>query len=353
MSDKIAAIVVTYNSGEYIRPCIESLRDQTIPVRIIVVDNASSDDSAITAMELGAELVESGANLGYAGGNNIGVARALQDPEVEYILLMNPDAVADRRLIEELVASLSQDEKRAVTQAKMFLTREPELLNAAGICHHYLYFGYCDKYHHPDSDAVDREIAVASGACMMIRRTVIEELGYLFDDEFFMYHEDSDFCIRALLRGYKCVLSAKALAWHDYRFGSSAYKYYHMEKNRLYLMLQNYRAFTLALLLPAIVFTEMQVLFFSVIKGWVGAKIKSYFWLAANLGKVMDSRSRVQKNRVVGDLELLKQFVPDITFPELANPLVRYITDPILTAYLAPVKWAVRLVYGKGVKNAG
>jgi GT2 family glycosyltransferase len=353
MSEKIAAIVVTYNSGEYIRPCIESLRGQTRPVRIIVVDNASSDDSAVTATEFGAELVESGANLGYAGGNNIGLATALKDPEVEYILLINPDAVADARLAEELVASLSKDERRAVAQSKMFLAREPELINAAGICHHYLYFGYCEKYRHPDSDTEDREIAVASGACMMIRRSVIEELGYLFDDEFFMYHEDSDFCIRALLRGYKCVLSARAVAWHDYRFGSSAYKFYHMEKNRLYLMLQNYRAFTLALLLPAIAFTEAQVLAFSILKGWGWAKIKSYIWLAANMGKAMDSRARVQRTRVAGDLELLERFVPDLAFPELASPLVRYITDPILTAYIAPVKWAVGLVYGKGVKDAG
>ncbi|HLB24769.1 MAG TPA: glycosyltransferase family 2 protein, partial [Nitrospirota bacterium] len=200
----VAVIIVTYNSGQYVKDCLESLGRQTVkPRAVVVVDNASSDDTVDAARAFGADVIVNAGNAGFAAGNNIGARHAVGKYGPEYVLLLNPDTVAHERMIEELQTTLDADPRAGIAQGKIFLLREKGILNTDGICHHYLYFGYCGGYGLPDRDEGDREIAVASGACLMIRRDVLERVGYLFLDEFFMYHEDTDLCIRARLLGYK------------------------------------------------------------------------------------------------------------------------------------------------------
>jgi GT2 family glycosyltransferase len=240
----------------------------------------------------------------------------------------------------------------------MFLMRDRDILNASGILHHYLYFGYCEGYRQPDRWGADREIAVASGACLMIKARVLDSLGYLFNKDFFMYHEDTDLCIRARLAGYRVMLSANAVVWHDYKFGSGKMKFFHMEKNRLFLMLQNYQCLTLVLLVPAILFTEAQVLLHSLMSGWLGYKLKSYLWLLSNMGEILKKRRMVQKNRKVSDLQIMGQYVTDISFEALDNLGLKYITNPALRAYFRLVKGLLRIFGGRdacriGGANAG
>ncbi|MGA2191993.1 MAG: glycosyltransferase family 2 protein [Nitrospirota bacterium] len=332
---KVAVIVVTFNSSAYIRDCLESLNRQSYKdIEIIVVDNCSLDTTRDIVHPFNIHLIANAGNKGFAAANNQGSAYALDTLKAEYILLLNPDTVAHEGLIERLVESLESDEKAAIAQGRVFLMRAKDLLNADGILNHFLYFGYCSGYGLP-AGAVeeDKEITVASGSCLMLKGNLLERLGNLFTEEFFIYHEDTDLCLRARLIGQRCILSGKAVVWHDYRFSSSKGKFFHMEKNRLFLLLQNYRATTLLLLLPAIIFTEAQVSLYSLLGGWFGYKLKSYLWLVLNIGLILKKRRSVQATRTVGDLAMLRLFVPDINFEDVQNVGLRYVTNPVLRVY--------------------
>ena len=340
MEDRVCAIIVTYNSAQYIKACLESVLRQTYaPHNVIVVDNNSSDNSVESARDLGVHVIENKENVGFAAANNQGACYALDVLGCDFLMLINPDTVSDERLIESLVGTLKSGEDVGIAQAKIFLMNERELINASGIHHHYLYFGYCEGYRQPDVWGQDREIAVASGACLMVKARVLKSLDYLFNEDFFMYHEDTDLCLRARLAGYRVMLSSGAVVWHDYRFGSGKKKFFHMEKNRLFLMFQNYRLMTLVLLVPAIMFTEAQVLLHSLMGGWFAYKLKSYLWLLVNIRSVFEKRASVQKNRKTNDLDLMRLFVTDISFESVDNPGLRYVTNPALRAYYRFVTW--------------
>jgi len=366
MRVKVGVIIVTYQSESDIGPCLESLGRQTYsPFEVVVVDNGSDDGSVRIARPYGVHIIESKENLGFAGANNIGARYLIDERGCDSVLLLNPDTVSHERLIEELVETLYSSEEFGIVQGKLFLMNEKNLLNASGIRHHYLYFGYCEGYRKPDDNPSDRDIAVASGACLMFRKETLAALGYLFDDDFFMYHEDTDFCIRARLLGYRVMLSGKAIAWHDYRFGTgNKKKFFHMEKNRLFLIIQNYRALTLLLLAPAIIFMEAQVIVHAALEGWFIYKMRAYLWLIGNIGKALRMRRAVQASRVVEDGDIMGLFVTDIGFEEVHNAAIEYITNPVLHFYYGTVLGLIKFLQGgractgqgkgvKGVKHAG
>ena len=338
MNGKVAVIVVTYNHSAYISECILSVRRQSWKdLALLIVDNGSTDDTVRQARALGAEVIEPGENTGYARGNNIGAEHA-EASGADFLLFLNPDTVCHERMVEEMVRTLSKDDRTAAAQAKVMLLREMELLNTDGIIVNFLYFSYCGGYRKKDTGGGDREIAVGSGSCLMVRRGAAKAFGGLFKPDFFMYHEDTDLCIRARLMGKRCMLSDGAVVWHDYRFHGSGRKFFHMEKNRLFLLAQNYKAVTLAALLPAILFTEMQVLGYSAMKGWFINKAASYVWLIKNLRFVRDNRKAVQSRRVVEDWRLMENFCGEISFEEISNPALKYITNPALKAYFAVLR---------------
>jgi len=345
MGGKVLAVVVSYESGRYMDACIGSLLRQDYPeLEILVVDNASTDDSAARAEALGVKVIPNRLNVGFAAANNQGADYA-SEHGAKYLLLINPDTESDPTLVSELVRSMDTAPDIGLAQAKVLLMKDRARINTAGIAHHYLYFGYCDRFGEPEgSEKEDRDVAVGSGSCLMLRMSVLKELGYLFDPDFFMYHEDSDLCIRAWLLGYRTVVSARAVVWHDYRFGTSRLKFYHMEKNRLYLLLRNYRALTLWLLLPALLFTEAQVVLYSIFKGWSSSKFRAYAWLFENIGKVMEGRREIRAMRVRRDYDMLRLFAPTLDFVDIKNPAVSYITNPLLWAWHVFVKVVLGVV---------
>lgn len=331
MDEKVCAIIVTFNSEKYIGELVNSLKRQTHPVEIVVIDNGSIDGTVKIAEEAGAAIIKNADNLGFAAANNIGAQHARSIFSPDFLLLVNPDIIAHERMVEEMLKTFLSAPGSAVVQAKLFLMKERYLLNTAGNAIHFLYFSYCMGYRKKDYAFSDEEIPVASGACMMIKEKALKSIGKLFNDVFFLYNEDTDLCLRARIMGYNIVLSANAVGWHDYTFISgNNEKFFHMEKNRLFLALQNYRLITLVILSPAFLFTEAQVLLFSLMEGWLSYKIRSYFWLISNLKNIRQSRREVQGKRILKDRELMKLMTPNLNFEELKNPGIRLITNPAL-----------------------
>lgn len=215
-----AIVVLNWNGRDDTLACLRSLAalpDQDVDV--IVVDNGSSDDSvqAIRAAHPGVELVETGANLGFAGGNNAGIERALERGAA-WVVLLNNDAVLDPGAIAALRRAADSHPEAGVLGGKLYFADPPGLIWFAGQRFNPL-FGYSGRpYGYRKHDAPEfrepREIGRAVGALMAVPRVVIDEVGAL-DESLFLYVEDVEWCLRVKDAGYTVRLVPDATAVHQ------------------------------------------------------------------------------------------------------------------------------------------
>ncbi len=215
---RVAAIVLNWNRREDTLECLRSLERLTYPnYDIIVVDNGSSDGSAEAIHEAfpSIQLLINTENLGFAGGNNVGIRHALGG-EADYIFLLNNDTVVNAALLDELVAVAEADPQIGLVGPKIYYYDQSDKLWYAGAREQWLRripatVGL-DELDQGQYDQV-RETAFIYGTAMLIRRRVLENIG-LFDERFFAYHEDADFCMRARQAGYRCVYNPRGVLWH-------------------------------------------------------------------------------------------------------------------------------------------
>jgi N-acetylglucosaminyl-diphospho-decaprenol L-rhamnosyltransferase len=218
----VDVVVVSYNSRRDLRACVSELAALDW-VNVIVVDNDSSDDSLDVVSDLPVDAVASGWNGGFAFGVNVGWRRG----RAPYVLLLNPDARIAETALQALVATLDCEPEAAVAAPKIVESdgvldfsqrRFPRLRStyAAAFFLHRLF------PRAPWVDEVVRDEAAyeldgspdwVSGACMLVRRDVLEELDGL-DESFFMYAEDKDLCRRARSAGHEIRFVAAAACSH-------------------------------------------------------------------------------------------------------------------------------------------
>src|SRR5579859_7798728 len=199
-----SVLVVNYNGARFLPGCLDSLLASKAPYReVIVVDNASTDGSLLVLERYPwVKVVKSSSNVGFAGGNNLGLRHCLG----EYVLLLNNDTVVPAGFLQPLVEYLEQHPKVGAVQGKMVL---PNYGNALDVCGSFLTrfgFPYHYGYFKPDGVMYQRNYPVFSGkgACLMFRRELVSRAGgFLFDDDFFCYYEETDFCHRVWLAGYE------------------------------------------------------------------------------------------------------------------------------------------------------
>ena len=223
--DRLAIIIVTYNSVKEIDACLESLVGQThpFPTTITVVDNQSPDRTAehVRARWPMVQVIDAGGNLGFSKANNLGI-RATQS---DYVLLINPDTVAPPGAIQTLVRGLASHPDAAIAGARLLSDRGfPELSWGEPITpwNELRQMIFSRLYHRKIRRFVRtmdrlsrqaREVAWVSGACMVIRRADLEAVGGL-DERFFMYTEDVDLCIQMTKRGRTILYVAGAEVLH-------------------------------------------------------------------------------------------------------------------------------------------
>jgi GT2 family glycosyltransferase len=200
-------LIVSWNTRDLLRDCLRSLQPTTPEWDVLVVDNASTDDSvAMVRREFpSVRLIENAVNSGYARANNQGL-RASTAP---YALLLNSDTRATARAIDGLVAFMdAHPEAGAVS---------PRLLRADGSAQPFAFGGdptlpyllrrsalrvMTGRYLHDWATERTQPVDWVSGACLLVRRTAIEQVG-LLDEDFFMYFEDNDWCLRLRRAGWK------------------------------------------------------------------------------------------------------------------------------------------------------
>jgi N-acetylglucosaminyl-diphospho-decaprenol L-rhamnosyltransferase len=219
----VDVVVVTYNSREQIRGCVEQVlpRPET---EIIVVDNASADGTLEVLDGLPVQTIAASENRGFAYGCNVGF-RAGNAP---FVLLLNPDARIDPGALDRLVQTLETDSRVGAAAPKILhsdgsldfsLRRFPRLRStyARAFFLHRISprADWADEVVR-DEDAYARpsDAEWVSGACMLLRRTVLEELGGL-DERFFMYCEDLDLCRRIWDHGNRVAYEPGAVVVHE------------------------------------------------------------------------------------------------------------------------------------------
>jgi N-acetylglucosaminyl-diphospho-decaprenol L-rhamnosyltransferase len=220
----VAVVLVTYESAEHLRDCVASLPEAAAPheVELVVVDNASRDDSVGIARSLGAKVVENPRNLGYPEAVNGGVA----ETAAPWLLVANPDTLLAPGSVARLIETAEAEPRIGCIGPRLrnldgsdYPTgrRFPSLL--IGAVHALLAPVWPDnpatrRYHLANIDrTVPAKVDWVSGACMLLRRSAFDEVGG-FDPAYFMYFEDMDLCLRLARAGWKVVLEPRATVDH-------------------------------------------------------------------------------------------------------------------------------------------
>lgn len=333
---KVAIAIVTYNSAGKLPDCLASLKQQEYPAELadlIVVDNGSKDNSLKIVREFfpGAHIIKNKENAGFARANNQAYELA-QELKSDYLALLNDDTIVESDWLNKLIELAESEEKIAAVQAKLLLWPEKELINSYGNALTFLGFGYCNEYRRPDKTEEPFEVPYPSGGAAVIKIEALKDIR-LFDDELFMYHEDVDLGWRLRLLGYKVMLEPSAIVYHKYSFAKAPYKYYYMERNRLYVAMKNFRLATLIIFFPAWLVMEIGLLFYAIKNGWLKEKLKGYVWILRNFKYLLQERKKIQKLRRVSDKEILRLFYASIRFQDVDNPLLTELANPLMEAY--------------------
>jgi hypothetical protein len=212
---ELSVIVVNWNGGEGLEECLRSVyaaaAEVGTSVEVWLVDNASSDGSAERATQAFPELgvVKNEQNLGFARAANQGLARALG----RLALLLNPDAEISAEALGRLLGLMREDPKVGIAGCGSVDDRG----GAAPGCE--LSFPGERGVPVEQGPGPGRDVAWVSGACLLARREMMEEVG-LLDEGFFMYYEDADWCRRAREAGWRVVTAPEVKVRH--RLGGSS-----------------------------------------------------------------------------------------------------------------------------------
>lgn len=347
----VPILIANYNGRSYLEDCLRSLHacvHDRIGLVVYIVDNASQDDSVsyVRAAWPGVRIIQAHANLGFAGGNNLGWSVIRSEwPGVKYIFLLNQDTVVAKNFLVPLVRYLDNNPAVGAVQPKITLYPETSVINTLGNVIHFLGFGYGSGSGQKDTvtDSKPSRINYASGAAVLLRVASIDTVG-LFDDFMFMYLEDLDLGWRLSLSGSRSMLIPESVIHHKYEFTRGMRQYYYFERNRIWILLKNYRIRTLLLIVPAIVVMELAQMIRAVSLGILKQKLRGYlyFFNVAHLRKLAQDRKRVQAFRIVSDRVLFSSFTGRIDFQPLHIFLIDWIANPIFNTYWLLIKSVVR-----------
>jgi len=305
---------VDYADPDATRAAVASLLAQSVPpVQVIVVDN--HEDALLGDGVAGAELLRLEGNVGYTRACNAAASRA----SGEWVLFLNPDAIADEALVERLLEA-GADEDVAVVGGQVLLP-DGESVNAGANPLHISGLSWSGRFGEPREDGPPRTVAGVSGAALMARRADYEALGGMCP-RFFLYADDADLCWRARIAGRRVVFCPRATVRHDYAFDQGSRKWFWLERNRLWSVLANYAGRSLFVLGPVLLVTELGTLAQSLAGGWVREKLAAWRDVLGARGELREWRAAVQATRRASDRELAELQTAVMHTPLVRNPLL-------------------------------
>ncbi len=255
---KVMIVMLNWNQLEKTSRCLQSIRKIEYPsIETVVIDNGSTDNSPdrIEADFPEVRLIRNGYNCGCAGGRNIGIRYFLAH-DAEFLFIADNDLVFDSQVISELVEAAEKDERIGIVGPHSYFYDQPDRLWQAGggrfnaikgkLCE----TGWGERKDAPEFQRA-KEVDAIPGATEFIRRAVFESVDGI-DERFFIYYEDTDFCLRVKKAGFKLITAPRAKVWHDCSSSlgmESPAFYYYRTRNRLLFMRKNFSGAIFALFL--------------------------------------------------------------------------------------------------------
>lgn len=239
-------LILNYKGYSNTCECVDSLlRVQYSNYRLLVIDNDSRDGSEERLREKYpyVEIIQTHSNLGFAGGSNIGINYAL-DRNAEYIGILNNDIIVEENFLNVLVSTMESDREIGIIGPTVcdFFNRD-SILSAGGMMSLFSGEGL-NICVHKNYKEIHRQIVdcdYVSGCCMLVRGTVIKEIGEL-PEAYFMYFEETEWCFRARKNGIKVVCDTGAVVWHkeSAAIGDDSFlKQYYINRNRVLFIKRN------------------------------------------------------------------------------------------------------------------
>ena len=302
MTEKVCVLILNWNNWLDTVECLESVFQSSFTnFQVVVIDNCSSDDSVKKIEEwargnfktenpfirystankpfplisydrkaaekggnqeqegyLSASLasgvlhpllfIQTGANLGYSGGNNVGLRFALKREDFSHVWVLNNDTVIHRDALKELISCLESDGAVGAAGSKLLYFDQPDTLHMAGGCSIIPWMGNAAMIgvDEQDDGRWDRSLEpdYISGASLLMKKKVLEDVG-LMDERYFLYWEDADWGVRMRRKGYRLLYCPASTVWH--KEGGTAGRLntvsdYYWVRNGLFFMKKFYPA---------------------------------------------------------------------------------------------------------------
>src|SRR5580700_1834126 len=314
-SDFVSVTIVTYNSGRFIKRCLESVLDQKYPFKeIIIIDNNSSDGTIdiLEPFEDRCRIIYNDENIGFAAAQN----QAISLSNAEWVLTLNPDVLLLQGFIDALVTAGNLDSRvgtvcgKLLTMSSGFDFPEKPLVDSTGI-----YF--TPNLRHLDRGSLEVDnghfrnyeyVFGATAAAALYRREMIVDIsvdGEFFDADFFVYREDADVAWRAQLLGWKCLYAPYARGYHvrsvlpGKRRALPPEINMHSVKNRFLLRMKNISGDLYRRNWFSISVRDVMVVACCLV--WEHSSLKAFWYLAKNWKRILAKRREIQRRQRVDD----------------------------------------------------
>lgn len=307
----VTAIVVTWNSAGDLERCLQGIAAQTVRCELIVVDNASADESVAVAAPYATKLIRNATNLGFAAAVNQGIAAS----SGKFVQLVNPDCFLAPDYCDKLMRAFDSDRVGMAT-GKLLLADTPVLVDSKGIRmtrsgrHFDIDQGEPDQRNPENS-----EVFGVSGAAAMYSREFLDDVaidGEIFDEDFFAYREDADLSWRGRVLGWRAMYVPAAVAHHVRRVTPERRRSLppsinmHSVKNRFLLRLKNEGAYLALRNLPFELSRDLITI--AAVLTIERTSLPALGWLWRNRKRIASKRRAVQSRRRVSDRTLAGWF---------------------------------------------
>ena len=263
-SNKILIVLLNWNGKKDTLECLHSLEKVTYPhFTTIVVDNGSADDSVaqIRAAFPKIPIFETHANLGFAGGNNVGISWALKK-DYDWILLLNNDTIVAPDVLEGFLEAAQKQLAAKILGAKIYRYAHPQCIDHLGGMWSPKIAEFISLHSGQIDDGASfeemRPVDYVCGAALFMHRSVPEAIG-LLEPKFFLFWEETDFCFRARRLGFEVWTAPKAKVWHKVSasFTGKPQMHYFWWRSRLLWLERNCLFFERKQLYRAVIFPEL------------------------------------------------------------------------------------------------
>lgn len=332
----LSVVIVTYNGYKYTAASIRSILASTTAnnLEVIIVDNGSPlGDAAKLKKTFGDKITVVGLdkNYGPSKARNEGTKQA----RGEYLAFLDNDTIVEKNWAKYAIAEFEKDKKLGIIQCKLILAKEREKLDYVG---EYIgrngFLIQRAKTGEIDNHQYDQkiEILAAKSAGMFIRKKAFDAAGG-FDDDYFIYVEETDLGWRSWLRGYKSIFVPNSVVYHEFGtstviLGKSKNNYnakFHGAKNYIMTLYKNLGTLQLIKTLPIHVFLWFGLSIYALLKGevknfwWVN---KGIWWNVFHVVRNTKKRMNVQRGRKIDDAALLKIVMKDKPFTYFLNKAI-------------------------------